>query len=94
MAGAADSRDPLARSGIRCAGHHPGRRGLPALNDRALPGLAFTDWDTWAKTINGGPPLTAGKNAVVHRISDDVRVDILFTAWADARSNPGGAFSY
>jgi hypothetical protein len=53
--------------------------------------LSYTDWDTWAKTINGGPPLTVGTNAVMHLKSDDIYLDVVFTSWS---ISSGGSFSY
>ena len=52
--------------------------------------LSYTDWNTWAKNIHGGPPSTVGLNAVVHLISDDIYLDLKFTLWG----NTGGGFSY
>jgi hypothetical protein len=54
-----------------------------------LTSLPYTDWNTWAKNIHGGPPNTVGVNAVVHLISDDIYIDIAFTSWST-----GGAYSY
>ncbi len=51
--------------------------------------LTYSDWNTWAKTINGGPPNTVGLNAVVHLISEDIYLDLKFTAWP-----VGGGFTY
>ncbi len=51
--------------------------------------LSYTDWNTWAKTLNGGPPNTVGTNAVVHLISEDIYLDLKFTSWPS-----GGGFSY
>ena len=51
--------------------------------------LSYTDWDTWAKIINGGPPFTVGKDAIVHLKTDDIYIDIKFLSWAT-----GGSFSY
>ena len=57
--------------------------------------LAYTDWNTWSKNINGGPPGTVGVNAVLHLITDDIYIDITFTEWfvgggyAYVRSTPG-----
>lgn len=51
--------------------------------------LSYTDWNTWAKDIHGGPPNTVNVPAVVHLITDDIYVDIQFTSWAI-----GGDFSY
>lgn len=51
--------------------------------------LSYTDWNTWAKGVNGGPPTTVGVNAVVHLIAEDIYIDIKFLSWF-----PGGAYSY
>jgi hypothetical protein len=52
--------------------------------------LSYTDWNTWAKNIHGGPPSTVGVNAVAHLISDNIYLDVQFTSWAVT----GGGFSY
>ena len=52
--------------------------------------LSYTDWNTWAKIIHGGPPNTVGVNAVAHLISDNIYLDVQFTSWAIT----GGGFSY
>jgi hypothetical protein len=54
-----------------------------------LTSLPYTDWNTWAKNIHGGPPGTVGVNAVLHLISDDIYIDITFTSWS-----LGGPYSY
>jgi len=51
--------------------------------------LSYTDWNTWAKNIHGGPPSTVGVNAVVHLKTDDIYVNIMFTSWS-----MGSAYSY
>jgi hypothetical protein len=51
--------------------------------------LAYTDWNTWAKNLHGGPPNTVGVNAVVHLKTDDIYVNIMFTSWS-----VGSAYSY
>ncbi len=51
--------------------------------------LAYTDWNTWAKNIHGGPPSTVGVNAVVHLIADDIYINITFTSWS-----VGSTYSY
>jgi glucose/arabinose dehydrogenase len=59
--------------------------------------LSYTDWDTWAKTVHGGPPSTVGVNAVLHLKTDDIYIDIKFLSWAIGspysyeRSTPAGA---
>jgi hypothetical protein len=54
----------------------------------ALPTLTFSPWVTWA---GHAPPSTVGQNAVVHLITDDIYINIKFTAWAQSG---GGSFSY
>lgn len=51
--------------------------------------LSYTDWNTWAKIVNGGPPNTVGTNAVVHLIAEDIYLDLKFTSWP-----VGAGFSY
>src|SRR5262245_38169885 len=34
--------------------------------------LSYTDWNSWAKGVNAGPPSTVGVNAVLHLVSDDI----------------------
>lgn len=51
--------------------------------------LSYTNWNTWAKNIHGGPPSTVGVNAVVHLITDDIYLNITFTSWGI-----GGGYSY
>ncbi len=51
--------------------------------------LTYTDWNTWAKILHGGPPLTVGTNAVVHLVSEDIYLDLKFLSWA-----VGGSYSY
>lgn len=51
--------------------------------------LTYTDWNTWAKIVNGGPPNTVGVNAVMHIISDDIYVDVKFLFWP-----VGSGFAY
>lgn len=52
--------------------------------------LTYTNWNGWAKGINLGPPSTVGVNAVVHLITDDIYMDIMFLTWPIG----GGGFSY
>jgi hypothetical protein len=53
--------------------------------------LSFTDWNTWAKEIHGGPPSTIGVAAAGHPISQDIYVDIMFTSWG---ASGEGGFGY
>jgi hypothetical protein len=55
--------------------------------------LSYSDWLTWAKVVNGGPPNTVGVDAVLHLISDDIYIDIQFTSWSNGHVGAGG-FSY
>lgn len=43
--------------------------------------LSYSDWNTWAKVVNAGPPSTVGVNAVMHIISDDIYIDVKFLFW-------------
>src|ERR1017187_8019183 len=52
--------------------------------------LTYTDWNTWARNIHGGPGNTVGVNAVLHLISDNIYLDVQFTSWGGS----GGGFSY
>jgi len=59
--------------------------------------LTYQTWESWAKSFIGGPPSTVGVNAVLHLISEDIYLDIKFTAWSvgPLGGGPGdGAFSY
>ena len=49
--------------------------------------LTFKTWQVWT---NNNPPGTIGVNAVVHLITDDIFVDIVFDSFGGA----GGAFAY
>ncbi|MEO5617204.1 MAG: hypothetical protein ABIS67_05505, partial [Candidatus Eisenbacteria bacterium] len=51
--------------------------------------LTFQPWQGW--TANA-PQATIGVNAVVHLITDDIYIDIVFDTFAGG--GPGGAFSY
>ncbi len=51
--------------------------------------LTYTDWNTWTRILNGGPPSTVGTNAVVHLIAEDIYLDLEFTSWP-----VGAGFSY
>ena len=44
--------------------------------------LTYTDWEDWfGGPVGGGPPVTVGKPAVVHLISDDIYLSVTFTFW-------------
>ena len=53
--------------------------------------LVYHDWNTWAKSIHGGPGGTVGVNAVLHLVTDDIYLSIKFTSWGAGGS---GGFSY
>jgi hypothetical protein len=52
--------------------------------------LSFTDWDTWAKNLHGGPPSTVGVHAVMRLITDDIYLNVTFTSWGGS----AGGFAY
>ena len=54
--------------------------------------LSYTDWNSWAKGVNAGPPSTVGVNAVLHLIPDDIYLSVRFTSWSSG--GIGGGFSY
>jgi hypothetical protein len=54
--------------------------------------LTYTDWNSWAKGVHGGPQTTVGVNAVVHIIPDDIYLSVRFTSWTGGGG--GGGFSY
>ena len=54
--------------------------------------LSYTDWNSWAKGVNAGPPSTVGVDAVLHLIPDDVYLSVKFTSWTSGGA--GGGFSY
>jgi len=53
--------------------------------------LSYTDWNSWAKGVNAGPPSTVGINAVLHLIPDNIYLSVRFTSWA---SGGVGGFSW
>jgi hypothetical protein len=54
--------------------------------------LSYTDWNSWAKGVNAGPPSTVGVNAVLHLIPENIYLSIRFTSWTSGGA--GGGFSY
>ena len=50
--------------------------------------LTYTNWESWT---GNNPPSTIGRDAVLHLVSDDIYLDVKFTAWT---SSGGGGFSY
>lgn len=55
--------------------------------------LEFNTWVTAHGGSGGGPPSTVGVPGVLHLISEDIYIDIMFTNWG-MTSESGGAFSY
>ena len=51
--------------------------------------LAFQNWQD---AVSSNPPDMVDKDMVLHLISDDIYIDIKFTAWTKGRD--GGGFSY
>src|SRR6266576_5179192 len=54
--------------------------------------LSYTDWNSWAKGVNAGPPSTVGVNAVMHLVAEDIYLSVKFTSWTSGGA--GGGFSY
>lgn len=54
--------------------------------------LTYTDWNSWAKGVNAGPPSTVGVNAVLHLIPENTYLSVRFTSWTSGGA--GGGFSY
>ena len=54
--------------------------------------LTYPDWETRTGGIPNVPNIV-GRNAVVHLITDDIYLDLKFTAWG-VGSLGGGSFSY
>ena len=51
--------------------------------------LTFTTWFNW---VESHPPGTVGVEAVVHLVSDDIYIDIMFTQWTIG--GDGGGFTF
>jgi hypothetical protein len=60
--------------------------------------LTFEPWiDAIPSQIEGGTPAMVGQDAVLHIISQDIYIDLMFTRWDQGRGDGailGGAFSY
>jgi len=56
-----------------------------------LASLSFSTWHDWARSA-GSTPSIIGGDAVVHLISDDIYIDIKFSAWTS--DGDGGGFAY
>lgn len=60
--------------------------------------LGSLTFDTWVATVapnppTVGPPQSVGREMVLHLISDDIYIDLMFTSWGQGFAG-GGAFSY
>jgi autotransporter-associated beta strand protein len=56
---------------------------------------AFTDWNTWFLTTNGGiNGHVIGQPAVVYLVADDIYLNLTFTSWASGHSGGAGGFAY
>lgn len=55
-------------------------------------GVENLHFDYWKSAVDGDPPSMVDQNMVVHLLSDDIYIDIMFTSWAQGGS--GGGFSY
>jgi len=51
--------------------------------------LSFNNWES---TVSSNPPSMVNQNMVLHLITDNIYIDIMFTSWDS--SNLGGGFSY
>lgn len=55
--------------------------------------LQFNPWVIAHGGAGGGPPSTVGVPGVLHLITDDIYIDIMFTSWGVGRPS-GAPFSY
>lgn len=59
-------------------------------------GVGTLFFDTWDETNDNNAPIT-GQNKVLHLITEDIYIDITFTAWTEGDGQgtpPGGGFTY
>ncbi len=54
--------------------------------------LAFTNWNVWSHLLPPDTTSIIGHDAVVHLISENIYIDIKFTAFTGG--GPGGGFAY
>jgi len=59
----------------------------------AATNFANLTFDTFREAINGFPPGIIGLPGVLHLISEDIYIDIMFTDWG-AMEAAGGSFAY
>jgi len=55
-------------------------------------GVGTLTYNTWVETVQSNPPGSVGQNMVLHLITDDIYIDIVFTSWT--QGGAGGGFSY
>lgn len=55
--------------------------------------LSSLTFDTWENTNGSNPPSMVDQEMVLHLISDDIYIDIMFTQWGQG-SGGQGSFSY
>ena len=65
-----------------------GGREISAVNYK---NLSFNPWEIAHGGRGGGPPNTVGIAGVLHLISDDIYIDVLFTSWGESGA---GGFAY
>ncbi|MFZ6051072.1 T9SS type A sorting domain-containing protein [Halocola ammonii] len=51
-------------------------------------------FDNWEDTHGSNPPSIVGEEMVLHLITDDIYIDITFTAWGSGQDGAQGSFSY
>lgn len=61
-------------------------------NGSISDGISNLTFDSWDESNMSDPPGNIGVNKVLHLITDDIYIDIVFTAWS--QSNAGGGFTY
>lgn len=71
------------------------------LEELTASNFANLQFDPWRTAHGGNPPSTIGQPAVLHLITDDIYINIMFTGWEVGDfgfelggSNSGGRFSY
>jgi hypothetical protein len=56
-----------------------------------IDSLTFQTWVSWNGGAGGGPPGTVGRDAVLHLVTENIYIDIKFTAWTQ---RAGAGFAY
>ncbi len=61
----------------------------------SIADYATLNYQTWVSWLNGwAGDYIVGNPGVVHLISDDIYVEILFSRWDNGESLPGGGYAY